>query len=386
MVLQIQSHDRVWWHSALLAGCFCGVLLLSSQSAASLLTYVLTLSMLITYRAWQDVFDCPMIWPIVAVLTYFTVTSLWSENFTYRGLFSIATRALLTFCFVVAVAECQLRGLLQAWLTRLLGLTGAGVALLCIAIFFIEPPADGRLNGLGQLDTQVVAALVFGFTLILLLHSALQPASRYRYLLWAAITVIGLAIVLTGSRNALLSVLYGSLLLLIAHRTQSSRQFVIVALTLAALGASAVAAAWFSADLRVTFFPRGDSFRVSIWTSALQQVYEAPLLGLGILTSDDLEIGGLTFHHPHNLYISAAMQGGFVGLVLFLWLLLRVLRELLRSYDQMDAKLALGILGVALPAYLLDGHELLDKISDTWFLVWLPVAIALGVRWHATYR
>lgn len=386
MALQIQSRDRVWWHSALLAGCFCGVLLLSSQSAASLLTYVLALSMLFTYKAWQDVFDCPMIWPIVAVLIYFTATAIWSENFTYRGLASIGTRTLLTFCFVVAVAECQLRGLLQTWLTRLLGLIGAVVALLCIVMFYADPPADGRLNGLGQLDTQVVAALVFGFTLILLLHSALQPASRYRYLLWPAIAVIGVAIVLTGSRNALLSVVYGSILLLIAHRTPSSRRFVIVALALAAVGVSAVAAAWFSPELRESFFPRGDSFRVSIWTSALQRVLDAPLFGVGILASDDLEIGGLTFHHPHNLYISAALQGGFVGLTLFLWMLVRVIRELLRSYDQMDAKLAIGILGVAIPAYLLDGHELLDKISDTWFLVWLPVAIALGVRWHATYR
>jgi len=41
---------------------------------------------------------------------------------------------------------------------------------------------------------------------------------------------------------------------------------------------------------------------------------------------------------------------------------------------------------MALPAYLLDGHELLDKISDTWFLIWLPVALALSLRWHSTYR
>jgi hypothetical protein len=71
--------------------------------------------------------------------------------------------------------------------------------------------------------------------------------------------------------------------------------------------------------------------------------------------------------------------------LLFLWLLSRTLRELARHFDESDAKLALGVLALALPSYLLDGNELLDKVGDTWFLIWLPVALALGLRWH-NYR
>jgi hypothetical protein len=63
-----------------------------------------------------------------------------------------------------------------------------------------------------------------------------------------------------------------------------------------------------------------------------------------------------------------------------------VLNELLRSYEHPDAKLALGILGIALPAYLLDGHELLDKVGSTWFLLWLPVAIGVGLTWSRPRR
>lgn len=71
-----------------------------------------------------------------------------------------------------------------------------------------------------------------------------------------------------------------------------------------------------------------------------------------------------------------------MALVGFLVLIVWVLGLLLRWYEQSEAKLALGILGIALPAYLLDGHELIDKVGSTWFLFWLPVATALGFAWR----
>jgi hypothetical protein len=42
----------------------------------------------------------------------------------------------------------------------------------------------------------------------------------------------------------------------------------------------------------------------------------------------------------------------------------------------------MGILAIALPSYLLDGHEIVDKVGETWFLFWLPVAISLALRWR----
>jgi len=147
-----------------------------------------------------------------------------------------------------------------------------------------------------------------------------------------------------------------------------------------------VGVAWLLPDLREQVFPRGDSFRLLIWEQTWLRLQESPWIGLGILTPDDVYMGDLRFHHPHNLYLSVAQQGGFLGLALFGWLLLRVLREFQLAYQQHDVKFALGVLGLALPAYALDGHELLDKIGDSWFLIWLPVAIALGMRWHAIYR
>ena len=134
-------------------------------------------------------------------------------------------------------------------------------------------------------------------------------------------------------------------------------------------------------QLTSLLLPRGDSFRLQIWSAALEQVQGNWFAGLGILTQDDLEIGGLVFHHPHSMYLSLLYQGGIVALGLYVGLIGWTLVTLIRNYEYADAKLALSILALALTAHLLDGHELVDKVGSSWFLIWLPVAMAVGLRW-----
>lgn len=379
-------YDRIVVNSALLVAAFLSVLLLSSQSASSIVSYVLSLSMIMFFRDWRDVLDCPMVWPVLAVLLYLPLTSLWSEAFVWRDFFSQLVRALLTFCFVVAFAECQLRGVLQRWLFVALAGAGASVSLLCLILFYVEPPLDGRLNGLGQLDTQVVAGLVFGFAALAVLHTAFTDARRPVWLTLILIAPLLAAVWLTGSRNAVLSLLLGALVLIAAHLQPTPRRFLWTVSPIFGGALLAVGLAWWHPELREWVFPRGDSFRLAIWEQTWLRVQEALWFGNGILTSDDVVMDQLRFHHPHNLYLSVAYQGGLFGLLLFVWLMLRVLREFQLTYAHNDVKFGISVLGLGLPAYALDGHELLDKIGDTWFLIWLPVAIALGMRWHTTYR
>ena len=56
------------------------------------------------------------------------------------------------------------------------------------------------------------------------------------------------------------------------------------------------------------------------------------------------------------------------------------LNALLRHHARPEAKLGLAICALALPGYLLDGYELVDKIGWTWLLFWLPVAIGIALR------
>ena len=133
------------------------------------------------------------------------------------------------------------------------------------------------------------------------------------------------------------------------------------------------------ADLAI--LPRGDSFRGAIWTEyACRIAANGPWFGLGVLTPDETMVAGYPVLHPHNLFLAVTHQGGLVGFALMVAVIALTLRTLLGHYREDEAKLGLAIWAIALPAYLLDGHELVDKIGWTWLLFWLPVAIGLGLR------
>ena len=85
--------------------------------------------------------------------------------------------------------------------------------------------------------------------------------------------------------------------------------------------------------------------------------------------------------HPHNIYLALVYQGGLVALILYGAVLISAFKILLKNLEAGDARLGLGILTIAAFAHLLDGHELIDKVGDTWILVWMPIGLALGMSW-----
>ena len=375
--------DRIQLNSALIVLSFVSVLLLTSQSAASYATYLLALAMLLSVKDWNDVFQLPMLWLVAMLLGYLFLSSFWSDPFLWREVFSTCIRVLLVFMFVVAFAECQLRGQLRRWLGRALALAGIAAVVAALVVYSMTDPLDGRLQGLGQLRAHVGAALVFGIVLIFMLDSAMSDASPW----WRGLALVGAmvcayAVFLSDSRNAWFSVAIGAGVFLLARQVKDPQRFVASVATLAVVLAALLAALLVSDDTRELVLPRGDSFRPDIWSEIVARIADHGLwFGLGINTTDNVIVDGFEFLHPHNLYLSVAYQGGLIGLLLFILLLAATLARLLENYHDHDAKLALGILGLALPAYLLDGHALVDKVGSTWFLLWLPVAIALGFAW-----
>jgi len=380
--------DRIRGNAVLVVLCFVSVLLLGSQSAASYPSYFLALSMLVSIRHWADVFRDWFIWLLLLLVTYLALSTLWSTPFSWRELTSYLVKSILIFSFVAAFAECQLRGEVQLWLGRALGVSGAIASALAIVVFWYTDPADGRLNGLGQLDTHVVAALVFSSTLIYVLDSLGRTTSP-GWLVFSAVAIccIVISVILSDSRNAQVSLILGFGVFFLSTKIRNVRDFVLSIVVLALLGAVILFAVTQNLDARELVFPRGDSFRLGIWQFYFENsVMAHPWIGAGIATVDDIHIGGHLFLHPHNMYLSVLVQSGLVGLLAFFALTAVTITTLLKNYDRADAKVALGILAISLSSYLLDGHELLDKVGETWFLYWLPVAIAAGLRWQRSLQ
>ena len=373
---------RVPISAALLVACLASMFILTSQSASSFPTYLLALYTLAGVKRWAGLWRNGTFLLAVAIAGYLAASSLWSTPFDGRAAFGECVRALLTICFVVAVAEGFRVDWFRERLTATVAACGGIAAALALIVYFADAPADGRVNGLGQLDSHVPAALTFGVALVCALAWALDArASATRTGIVALALCAALAIALSGSRNAWAAVSFGCVVCLASRWASRPVAFAVaVALTAgAALGLGLIALAL--PPIQDWLLPRGGSYRVEIWTETLRRVADGgPWFGLGVLTEDDiLAHDGFVMAHPHNMYLSVLFHGGIVGLVALLALIGASARALLVHFHEPEAKLALAIYAITLPAWLVDGADLIDKIGWTWMLFWLPVAISVGL-------
>ena len=376
--------DRIQWLAIIIIVCFVSVLLLSSQSAASYPTYLLCFVMLLFFPQWKDVFKLGLLRWIALLIAWLCLSTLWADPLNGRASVSVGIRGLLVFCFVVALAECELRGQLEKWMGVALTVVGVAAVLAALVNFVITDPDDGRLSGMGQLDTHVVAAWVYGVVLLFVLQMSLTSRSRaVKTLGFCVVSLIAVAVILSDSRNAWVAVALGVLALVASHKVGDVRQFVVAVATGAVIFGTCILVALATDGGRELMLPRGLSYRPTIWSATLERIFDSnPWIGLGITTPDLITRDGLTFQHPHNMYLAVLFQGGLIALSLYVVVLVKSIGVLLEHFEKSSAKFAIAVLVLALPAHLLDGHELIDKVGDTWFLIWMPIGISLGLRWQ----
>ena len=373
--------DRIQWLALLIVACLVSILMLRSQSAASYPSYILLLVSILTFRTWKDVFSVTLVKWVVLLLSWLSLSVLWSENFSADEAISLWIRTALVFSFVIAVAECQLRGQLQTWMGVAMTAVGSLAVIAALANFWLTNPADGRLNGLGQLDTHVIAALVYGVILVFVCHFSSTWGGWRRICALGVAGIAAIAIFYSDSRNAWVSVSLALGAYYVSGKSEDWRQFIT---SLASIGVVMVVILLLilaNEGSREALLPRGTSIRPEIWLATIERFdsLSSFFFGHGILTPDSVSARGLTFDHPHNMYLAVFFQGGMVAVAMFLTTICLTFRELLRNFSTPDARLALSILVLGLSAYLLDGHELIDKIGDTWLLFWLPVGLAVGL-------
>ena len=360
------------------------VVILESQSAASYPTYFLALAVFLGASHWTKLLTTPLFWMIFGMLGYLVLSCIWSDDMIWREMLSIFIRALLVFSFVIAVAECCMRPIFLPDLCRKLSIVGGVIVCLSLINYFWLVPADGRLQGFGQLDAHNIGALVFGVILIFSIHTFLNE----RAIFWKVIASLfaifcALAIVLSGSRNGWFSALIGTATLLMAYFICQVRRFIIVFSSFIGCIVLLLMGLVFMDSFKDLLLPRGDSFRLSIWSSAIVSTLDQNILiGHGVLTNDNILVEGTReFKHSHNLYLSVFYKGGLIALSMLFLIIFTVLRILLQNFSNSDAKLALAILALALPSYVFDSHQVMDKVGAVWYMLWLPTGISLSLAW-----
>jgi O-antigen ligase len=358
------------------------VYVLPSQSASSFFTYFLFIGVVagLSHRGWRTSGDS--LWLLIgALVLYLLMSALWSEHPSLRSSFSISVRILLLTAFVLAVSKCaaDVPDFLN-WLTMGIAAAACAGAVASLGDFFLHPTWDQRLRGLGQLDNNVMSALVFGAAVIMSMHLTVLSRGDARLAMIAVTVVLLTTVGLTGSRSGYLAVAVGTVALAAAQPDHRLLKWYGIGGGVAGV-LGVLAAIAMAPELTIHILPRGTSLRPEIWAAQIEAlVADGPIFGRGLLTDDSVTVAGQLYQHPHSLFLSVLVQGGAFGLVLFIAMMVVAGARLWRARWQPAGRLGFALLAGGIAGQLFDGHELIDKVGLSWFYVWLPAGLALAVR------
>ena len=357
--------------------------LLENGSGNSFPTYLLGLGMipLIALESRTLQIDRVLVGLIALFFAYMTLSVLWSSN---NGLIvKTFTEAVLvlSFCLAIPISIQRFHWFLNALvvLVILSAVVNSGYSIyLHYALPDYQPLPEPRLYALGRLSNPVIGALSYGFAVVLAAYMFLNETRRLAsagYLF--AILLFVFAIVLTGSRGAYLALAAAlSVGVLLHYPANRKLQVFGVAGTLLAL----LAAAYFLLGPEA-LFSRALSFRPEIWSEFISRTITSNVwIGTGMTTDSEFQLPELLIQHPHSAFIATFYYGGLIGLALYLGLVLRAIQSLAGMGQNSVRLLGSMLLAFGLTATALDGNELIEKVNYLWFLVWLPVGLALAKR------
>jgi len=264
----------------------------------------------------------------------------------------------------------------------------------------VRPP--GTLGHADYFAAWLVIVTFFGLAL-----ARLEPAR------WARLSALGvsilssIAILLGGTRSALLGLLAGAIVLVILNRPRSRARAWMIAIAVAACGAIFVLSpAGTKLRARVHWATEDvwGGARLLLWRDSLRMALHHPMLGFGPETfatefpryeSADLARSYPDFYHesPHNIFLDALTTRGAAGFVLLLGFCgLAIWAARRRTRPELAAALAASlacqqfavfVVPTALYFYLLiallvsGSNEVMPERRSSRWLV--PVGVAVGV-------
>lgn len=245
-------------------------------------------------------------------------------------------------------------------------------ALVSILIYYVAEDRAWamRLEGIGLIDHPILGGYVIGFTLLWL--SANVPQKMVGKLAtWAAISALFAFTLLTQSRGlwvALLGTAIGYSIL------QPGRRQWLITVTLCAI--ALVGYFLFKSYI----IARGVSFRPAILEESLLMIASKPWLGLGLGADYDIKVGEYVFSHSHNLFTHIAIELGLPGLLLWLAIWGYCIAIAWNHRRTTEGAAVIKIFIFCTIALLFDVGSLLKSPRAEWFLSWLPVALAMGLK------
>jgi len=366
-----------------------GYYLLPSSQANNFPTFLLALSMMFYVALDTErlkFFDhSGLVKVLMLLLFYMATTGFWFYDGQLLQVLKLYADAFLVFSFILSLIILFRKA---GNFLYLLVVTIVLAALLsALEWLYLTMTSDDIVSAVGRLRYSALAAISWGFAVILALWLTAVSATPIAKICWA---IAGLFLAIAALYQ---EILYVQIALSIA---------------IASAGYLHLKASWSQKKPRVfvigcvvVFFALSlflsaslneiQNDRPTIWNQSVQHLFDVPgkpLFGFGLMGDTTMSLpceihyAGEVCHvsHPHSLFVSTLVYGGIIGLFLLFTLLIWTMNILASDIHQRPAQLALVILSYAIPLLLFDGDRIIDKIDIVWLLLWLPIGIALSIK------
>lgn len=242
-----------------------------------------------------------------------------------------------------------------------------------------------RLEGFGRAKNANLAGLLYSVSILAILFKPTKVIlyMNHIYFKFFGIFILGTTLFLTLSRGALIAFTASIIILCtikaLTHiKNKSSILFIPLILLVVFTGVIQL-----FPNIITYMIERGSSGRIEIWSLALEQFLQSPIIGQGSatrLTYNFFFEFSLTASHEHNIYLTVLTDLGIVGFLSFIALLATTwfyaLHYARKSHDY-------SILGMITYGYIFGVFDLSGyyvSLAPAWIVFWLPIAFLASER------
>ncbi len=316
------------------------------------------------------------LWPILSILaflSYFSVSSLWS-GVTSESLEDALKFSLSTLCLMLGI-EAASRRFSPDFFSRFIAWVGA--ASVCLYIFMIlwkgpdfatllaDRSSFKDLSGWGA-GNPISSAIYLGLAILAAWWLLPNKAKHVQLGLIVLIAVSVVLLFLTKSRGPMLALFATLLLLSLCRRSRSD-------IALLSAGCLAALTVFVTTDIFSIVIQRATepNYRVEIWTAALEQIKQNWAFGQGFGHEAGIYINATKpVTHAHASVLEVFRVGGLIGGGIFLGMLFLLVRK---SLSHRRGMFFLIWLFYGLLCLSTNGRMLLSRPSIEWFSFWMPL-------------
>ncbi|MCU9950695.1 O-antigen ligase family protein [Pseudomonas sp. PDM13] len=321
-------------------------------------------------EALRSLAKCTLIHAVTVFLVWSLVTSLWASDGQglQEGKYLFFIMLTLWGMFLIgSLPQHVLFNLL--WYSSIIASLFAGY--YWFRFYLVNGmPWEERLSGVGQLSHSILAAHVFGFFTMVLY--GLRPRGIRQVILWgAALSMLFIYLLFAQSKGVWVAVMFSLVLTPIWGRWLLYKYVAVICVV------AVVALYGFVPEL---ITQRGMSYRPELFSAGVEMWKQSGFLlgtGLGDHYSLFLESIPAAFDHPHNFYLSVAIQVGLVGLIFWGMVWGGVVGHAWFARQLFLRRVILGVWVFSTVSLLSDGFNVWDKPREIWFLTWVPVGLML---------